>query len=105
MSDSLVNVQLSICFHVRELYKRRKAEPTATKAATADDAARLRAPDELPEEAAPAVPAGDDAELAPELLAGGADAALALWGMADKSWGITIGAPEAPRLTEPSSCM
>jgi len=104
MSDSLINVQLAICFHVRELYKRRKAEPTATKAATADDAARLRAPDELPE-AAPAVPAGDDAELAPELLTEGADAALALWGMADKSWGITIGAPEAPRLTEPSSCM
>lgn len=100
MSDRLVHVQESIlAFTFEGIYRRRNAEPKATTAATADEAARPRAP----EEAAAAVPAGDEAAgLAAELPEAADEEASLVWGMLAKSWGIIIGEPEAPRLTEPS---
>lgn len=104
MSDSLVQrTGVRFSFHVQSIYRRRNAELKATRAATADEAARPRAPEELPLAAA-AVPAGEDAaELAADAGVEEADDASLTWGMVAKSWGTIIGAPETPRLTEPSS--
>ena len=83
MSVRLVHVH-GVRFMLQGIYRRRNAELMATKAATADEAARPRAPEELPE-AAPAVPAGDDAGELADAGEEEADDASLTWGMAAKS--------------------